>query len=220
MDERPLAGRCFFGIAVLLSLAVGIPARGADPATRPGTPRTITKDGVTTEVHAIGAGEPGADGWVAARSEQGGFTVELPGRYNDATISGKSVKGNTVLTHIIGMNIPGRGKFSATRMQGGDAPADDATAKAAMENMGNDNRPPASVTKNEQAGGVAYEVAVGRPDMSARLRCFARDGSLYMMIVEFPPDAPASISADIKRFFGSIKLDERNKKQGGAPTGH
>jgi len=75
------------------------------------------------------------------------------------------------------------------------------------EKMAADNRPFAKVTKIENAGGVIYECAVVGLHSAARLRYLVRDGSLFMMCVEYSPTAPAATDAAVNRFFDSLKVE-------------
>jgi hypothetical protein len=45
-------------------------------------------------MHRVQAGERGEDGWYAARSTEGGFSVKLPNKYNDGTIHSKGKDGS------------------------------------------------------------------------------------------------------------------------------
>ena len=86
---------------IALLLAPGLAAAGdeerdgaaAQPAPSPPTPRTV--------VHRRGAGEPGEDGWVAARDERGQFAVELPGRFADYTQTGVAAERSITIHGLV-----------------------------------------------------------------------------------------------------------------------
>lgn len=205
-------------LVIVGTLTTALPRVGlCDTTTQPAAPNQGGKEGIKTEVHAVGAGDPGPDGWVGARSEAGAFSVELPGRYNDATVTGKSVKGNVVVTHLVGVTVRGLGKFSVTRMLGGDRVADDAAAQDAAVGLAQGNRPPGRMTKVERPDGVAYDVTVVGAQTAARARFFARDGSMFVMIVEYPTLAAPPTDVDVNRFLGSFKVDPTRKPVGAAP---
>jgi hypothetical protein len=195
------------GVLIAFNQAIAAPAAPATAPSPTTLPVVIKKGDVTTEIRAIATGTRAADGWVSAHSELGHFHVMLPAPYNDFTVSGRSVKGNPVKTHALGMTIPGRAKFAILRMIGGDNPQDDATAKSIAESAAADNWPFSKLKTIDAKDGKAYEYTIVGPHSAARGRTFVREGTMFMMTVEYPPTAPKTLDADIDRFFDSFRLD-------------
>lgn len=185
--------RSILMLAILVS-AIGC---GDENAARPAqaSPKGI-------EFHRKAAGELGADGWYEATSTRGGFSVRLPGPFNDFTQTGLSSNGGKIVIHGIGRSTPGGVKYSAALMisvddkglpksQAGDSFARDGTLKARREVV------------CEGVRGI--EIHVQEPKSAAKMRGYDVDNKRYTLIAEYPSDANADVLAQVDKFLNSLK---------------
>lgn len=156
--------------------------------------------------YPAGAGEPSEDNWYEARSTGGGFSVLLPGPFKDFTQSAPTTDGKILSVHTLGMVTRAGVKFTATAMtrsdrkKFGQSEIDGVVER--FEKKG--------TLKSKRAislqGYPGVQFSVGDARMSARMRTYAVDDTLYQLIVEFPTSAEPSVGADIDKFLDSLTL--------------
>lgn len=154
------------------------------------------------------AGEPREDNWYEAKSTGGGFSVLLPGPFNDVTQSAPTTDGKILSVHTLGMVTPAGVKFSATAMTRSDKKkVGQSEVQGVVERFEKKG-----TLKSKRAislrGYPGIEFSVGDATVSARMRTYAVDDTLYQLIVEFPTSVEPSVVADINKFLDSLKLRE------------
>jgi hypothetical protein len=185
-------------------------ADSAPPKQPVATAEDLKKHGMV--MHRSQAGEPGKDGWCIAKSTGAGFSVELPGRFNDFSHANKAVDGVTMKLDAVGTTILPEMKFSAMAVKRSDGtfmPAKLEDFGKSFEKDGN------KVTKRaiEVHGHAGIEVHVKGKKSSAFFRLFRANGSTYQMIVEYPPIvSEESATANAQRFFNSFTFAKAEKE--------
>jgi len=138
------------------------------------TPSSVPNS-VTRQMNAIGAGSELPDEWVLATSSTGDFSVLLPGKYNDFQQSARTVVGNQLTTHTVGLTTKAGVKYSVTDFEGGDPkPADEFLAGiiTTFERSG-------SIEERhdlELEGQPGIQLVVSGPQSRATVRAFAFPG--------------------------------------------
>lgn len=159
----------------------------------------------------IGAGIEDEAGWVLAKSSTAGFTVLLPGKYNDFQQSATSQKGNPLTTHHVGMVTPAGVRYSVTAFEGGDPrpPGDFASDLiAGSEKTARvENR-----REFELDGSTGTQYDIISPRSRATTRVIEHEGLLYMIIAEYPPDAAATEADNITKFLTSFRPKPRTEE--------
>jgi len=163
---------------------------------------------VQMQMHQRMAGEPREDNWYEAKSTGGGFSVLLPGPFNDFTQAAPTTDGNILSVHTLGMVTPAGVKFSATAMTRSDKKKfGQSEVQGVVERFEKKG-----TLKSKRAislqGYPGIEFSVGDATVSARMRTYAVDDTLYQLIVEFPTSLEPSVVADINKFLDSLKLRE------------
>jgi hypothetical protein len=198
--------------AVFTSLAAGLASQpattraAATPATQPATTRAGADIQDPPKIHRMHAGRAGRDGWYAARSTGGGFTVSTPTAFNDITVSRRDPDGTIVTTHMVASSDFAGGRYSASASSsaGFTLPA---TATAAyvdtLSKLGEVRQ-----KRNVRSDGAdAMELEIKKETSVARYRIALHDNVIYTLTVELSGDAfpPASDAAAV-RFFESFRF--------------
>ncbi|MDJ0865901.1 MAG: hypothetical protein QNK03_07315 [Myxococcota bacterium] len=196
---------------IALLLAPGLAAGGdeerdgaaAQPAPSPPTPRTV--------VHRRGAGEPGEDGWVAARDERGQFAVELPGRFADYTQTGVAAERSITIHGLVHVRPGAFGtvqRFRATCTLYLDGPPPE--AEELFEQAIGDQERRGWVKERRRVEidgqpGLRYLVEDERSSIRGQL--YRLPDRMCVLIVESQLVSRVS-RADSERFFDSFELAE------------
>lgn len=159
-------------------------------------------------MHRTLAGEPDATGWCLAESSEGAFSVLLPGKFNDFTVTAPAGDGATVTTCIVGLVTEDGRRYSALRASRSDGKMQVDTLEPIAERFQRDGKLKAR-RPISMLGMSGIEIEAGDERSQATLRCLASGGTLFQMIVECPAGADqGAIAADIGRFFESFKVLE------------
>jgi hypothetical protein len=174
-------------LAGAASLAVmAMPARAA--------PRNV-------EMHRELACEPDAMGWCEARSTPGGFSVALPGRFNDFSVHGEASDGAPQRVHVVGTGDPDGTKFSAYAAVRSDGKVPPDALESYAQKLGGSHR------MLTQAGLPAVEITPppGKRT-SALVRMLRGKDRLYVLVAEVPNARSREMGAAVKRFMESFRL--------------
>jgi hypothetical protein len=157
------------------------------------------------EFHRQAAGEPGPDGWYEAQSTHGGFSVLLPGPFNDFTQTGLSEEGGKVIIHVVGMVSPMGVKYSALAMSSAD---DKGLPKSNLEGLATTAEKEGALRGKQEVvweGQRGVELYIKEAKTAAKTRGYDVGGTRYRLIAEFPSDAEPAVMADVDKFLGSLK---------------
>jgi hypothetical protein len=170
-------------------------------------PEDLQKKGVI--LHRVQAGEPDKTGWCLAQSTGGGFSVSLPGRFNDFSQNIKAEEGVTISSHTVGMTTLLGVKFTAMVMSRSDGKFKTNSVEDLADGFKKEGN---QVEKRSVkiAGYAGIEFSVKGKDSSAIFRVFKTRTSVYQMIVEYPPFLKEQ-AVDAKRFFESFTLAEKSE---------
>ncbi len=134
-------------------------------------------------MHRTQAGEPDSTGWMVAASTGGGFSVQLPLKFNDFTVTEADPKSAALRTHVVGARSQEGIKFTASRIvyrKGAES------AKSFFSR---------------------FEKAVERKgDAVVYRRAVLLESDLLLMIVEAPREHEALVEGLAKRFFDSLRI--------------
>jgi hypothetical protein len=158
----------------------------------------------------IGAGTEGHDGWVQAKSSTAGFSVLLPGKYNDFQQSATSEKGNPLTTHHVGMVTPAGIRYSVTAFEGGDPrPPGGVVSSIVARSEKN------SILENkvefelDGSTGLQYDLVTSRS--RATVRAIEYEGLIYLVVAEVPPELASREASNIARFLTSFRPKQRSE---------
>jgi hypothetical protein len=151
-------------------------------------------------MHRRAGGEPDADGWYPAVSTEGGFSVRLPGRFDDFTLP--TTRG---VMYIIGTLRPDGTQFTATAFQPPDL--GDAVDRMYKRADGTEASGRAKRLNIEELKGVEFRDA--RPGVNAgAVRFLHSDSTVYTLVVEYRQGTklPPDVERDAAVFFESFQL--------------
>ncbi len=141
-------------------------------------------DASAMTMHRMQVDARDVDGWQAADSTLGGFSVELPIPYNDLRIVATEDHGTTVFSDTVGGKTSGQLAWSATCIRRSDG------------TLGPKAPPP----------GTDERTTLGSP-VAAHTRNVVFDDASCVLTVEAQGEAPLPDQADIDRFLGSLRRD-------------
>ncbi len=152
----------------------------------------------------IGVGDEGPDGWVLATSSSAGFSVSLPGKYNDAQQFVKTLKGNALTVHQVGMQTPSGVTYTVIAFEGGDPkPKEEFLSEAVAKYAADWTVLKETALELDGEPGIHLELAMESSWVT--MRAYATEGMFYMLVVESPPGHVESEADNIRRFFESFK---------------
>jgi hypothetical protein len=196
-------------VAAMLTSIAAAPA--SQPATTPAQ-RATTRASADSDVqdppkiHRMHAGQPGQDGWYAARSTGGGFTVSTPTAFNDITVSRRDADGLLVTTHMVASSDFAGGRYSASASSsaGFTLPATAIASYVETLSKLGEVRQKRSVRSD---GADGMELEIKKEKTVARYRIAQHRNVVYTLTVEVAGDAfpPASDAAAVK-FFESFRF--------------
>jgi hypothetical protein len=137
-------------------------------------------------MHRKATGIPAANGWVEATSTGCGFTVLLPGPFNDFSQSAPTTDGSTLHTHAVGTRTIEGDKFTALCLTRDDGriPADWALHSAAALKKGHTvlNSQPISLPGLE-----GFDLHVAAPSGARMFARYLRSvDHAYQLTLEYP----------------------------------
>jgi hypothetical protein len=190
-------------LVVILIIALFFPACAGERADPPSasTPASI-------QFHRKGAGSPREDGFYEARSTGGGFSVLLPGPFNDFSQIGASRDGGKITLHAVGMVTPVGAQYTATAMTSADGKA---LPKSNLEEMAATAKREGTLQSKRTVifeGHSGIELYLKEPKTSAKMRGFDIEGTRYWLIAEFPSSAEKVVLEDVDKFLSSFKLNK------------
>jgi hypothetical protein len=156
-------------------------------------------------LHQVQAGERGDDGWYAARSTEGRFSVRLPNKYNDGTIREASGHAATAGTIYMLSAVADCGcKWVATLAK--DHPGIMGAFKQDLERPRRDK----SIVASTYKGRVAVEFSAARGSDGTGIaigrKVLAPDGVLVLSVI-CPVDQGEYARRDLKKFLDSLAWD-------------
>jgi hypothetical protein len=165
----------------------------------------LQKRGVT--MHRLQAGTLDSKGWCVAESAMGGFSVELPGRFNDYTQVAKATDGTKIEINGVAMVTLQGARYSAILLTRADGHYKDDVfddlVKISTQVKGT------RVEKKRViiAGNSGVEISIVGEASMARFRGFLTERGIYQMIVQYSSAFPEeALPEDVTRFFRSFSL--------------
>jgi hypothetical protein len=184
-----------------LLAAVLIPGLWIPSASAQGMPAGM-------KMHRLQAGEPDSSGWIVAKSTEGRFSVRLPLKFNDFTISETSSDEPVLRTFVVGTKSREGIKFTASRViyrKGAES------ARYYFARMQNQDPPAVAerVTRHTVNRMQAADLVMNTPTHSGRMRVVLAEPDLLLMIVEFPHSEKITAEQFVKPFFDSLSIDTK-----------
>jgi hypothetical protein len=181
------------GVATLryvFLLLMGLPLlASADPA-------------VSTFMHRIDAGSFDSTGWALAESTNGGFSVRMPGPFNDFTVSGDPA-GVAERMEGLGGKAPNGTVFTAIRL----FYKTKGTASSEFEKFKNgEGLPSAKVTATTVAGLAALDISYADDATAANERVILAGEDLVTLTIQAPLTASAPAQAMYQPFADSFRM--------------
>ena len=166
-------------------------------------------DSQTNRPHAVNFNEVAAgtlrnDGWVRAVSKSAGFSVLLPGKYNDFNQSTVTENGNDLKTHHLGMKTSDGVTYSVMALEGGD----EKTASEFLASLSKVARGDDSVHSRkdiELAGTPGVEHSVQNAESGAVVRGYVFKDLSYVLMAEYPSDLARTVSVNVQKFLDSFE---------------
>jgi hypothetical protein len=160
------------------------------------------------KMHRKQAGEPDPSGWMLAKSTEGRFSVRLPIRFNDFTLT-EAYPAPATRTHTVGARSSERIALVATRIEyrKGAAAAREYFAK--FEKGEAFGTRPELVTPLKVGALRAVDLVIRRPADISYQRVVLLDADLLMMSVEAPREHDADARLLAATFFDSLEVDAR-----------
>lgn len=154
------------------------------------------------EMHRTQAGALDAEGWAVAESSKGNFSVQLPCKFNDFSVTESS--GAVEKAHVLGcLQADGR-KFSATSVE---YRGEGSVAKQYFDAAARDGvLPDASAKALIFAGSPALEAAAVKNERCGFARMVRSGNRNLMLVVEAPVKACGDLQSVAIKFFESLKV--------------
>ncbi len=159
-------------------------------------------------MHRLQAGEPDESGWMLAASSQGGFSVRLPLKFNDFTVSESGAKSAVLLTHVVGAKSAEGIKFMASRIVYRDGLK---SAKRFFANyrrgkdMGGETT---RVFPHRIGEWQAVDVDFGDTGSVAYQRAVLLGADLLLLSIEGPREHDAAMQQLLPVFFTSLAINK------------
>jgi hypothetical protein len=188
-----------------LHQAVGVAATRAPEVAGP-TIEDLAKTGLT--LHHVQAGDPDTTGWCLARSTRGGFSIRLPGRFNDFS-QALGPGPDAAAMEVVGMETPLGVKFTAMRLPPPRPGTPSATGSLLDFLAGRWEHDGRAVQRRAVRidGREGGELAVSGGGQAALVRVLQTKDAAFQMMIDYPEPLQASIAGQASRFFDSFKLE-------------
>lgn len=180
----------FFVFALLCMVA---PLTALSQASRP-----------ALSMHRTQVGEPDSTGWMVAASTDGGFSVQLPLKFNDFTVTETDPKSAALRTHVVGAKSQEGIKFTASRIVYRKAADSAKSFFSKFEKAGSRSSRPRGPL--QVAGRKAVDSAERKGNAVVYQRAVLLESDLLLMIVEAPREHEALVEGLTKRFFDSLRI--------------
>jgi hypothetical protein len=161
------------------------------------------------KMHRKEAGTPDKSGWMLAKSTEGRFSVQLPLKFNDFTITEANPNTPAVRTYTVGARSSERIAVVATRIayRKGAAAAREYFARF-EKGQGLDAKAE-SVTPRRIGPLRAVDLVLKRPGGVVYERVVLLDADLLLMSVEAPRERDATAQQLAATFFDSLQVDAK-----------
>jgi hypothetical protein len=161
------------------------------------------------KMHRKQAGEPDKSGWMLARSTEGRFSVRLPLKFNDFTVTETDPNAPAARTYTVGARSSERIAVVATRIayRKGAAAAKEYFAR--FEKGQGLGAAPESVTPRRIGTLRAVDLVLKRPADVVYRRVVLLDAGLLLMSVEAPRERDATAQQLAATFFDSLQVDAK-----------
>jgi hypothetical protein len=161
------------------------------------------------KMHRKQAGEPDASGWMPAASTGGRFSVHLPMKFNDFTVTEKNPGAPVARTHTVGIRSSERIALVATRIEYRKGAQSAREFFARFEKGQGLEVAPESVKPLKLGALRAVDLTLKRPAEVSYQRVVLLDADLLMLSVEAPKEHDALAQELCARFFDSLKVDPK-----------
>jgi len=178
----------------------------AAPASQPTTTRGSADVQEPPKIYRMHAGKPGRDGWYAARSTGGGFTVSTPTAFNDITVGRHDADGMLVTTHMVASSDFAGGRYSASASSSAGVTLPATAIASYVETLSKlgEVRQKRSVRSDGIDG---MELEIKKDKTLARYRIAQHENVIYTLTVEVSGDVfPPASDAAATKFFESFRF--------------
>jgi hypothetical protein len=161
------------------------------------------------KMHRKQAGEPDPSGWMLAQSTEGRFSVRLPIKFNDFTVSEKDPRSPSSRVFTVGVRSSEKIALVASRIEYRQGAASAKQYFAKFEKGQDLGAKPESVTPRKLGPLRAVDVAVKRAADVAYYRVVLLDADLLMLTVEAPREHDATAQQLAATFFDSLQVEAK-----------
>jgi hypothetical protein len=154
-------------------------------------------------------GAPDEKGWMLARSSLGRFSVRMPMKFNDFTVTEKDPGAPSLRTHTVGIRSSERIALVATRIEYREGTA---AAKGFFERFETGRGfgvTPESVRQRKIGAQRAVDAVIRRGADVSYQRVVLLDADLLMLSVEAPKEHEALALELSAKFFESLRFDPK-----------
>jgi hypothetical protein len=204
--QGAIAMRTILLAAAMFTSIAAAPA--SQPATTLAQPATTRAADVQDppKIHRMHFGQLGRDGWYAARSTGSGFTISMPTKFNDITVSRHDADGMLVTTHMVASSEFTGAHYSASATSSAGFPLPPNAIGLYVETLSKlgEVRQKRSVRAD---GTDAMELEIKTEKTVARFRIAQRDNVIYKLTVEVTGQGiPPAEDAAAEKFFESFRF--------------
>jgi hypothetical protein len=162
------------------------------------------------KMHRKQAGEaPDAAGWMLARSTEGRFSVRLPLKFNDFTVTESNPGAPAARTHVVGVRSSEKIALTATRIVYRKGAASAKEYFARFEKGEGFGAKPESIKPLKLGQLRAVDLVIKRGAEVSYQRAVLLDSDLLLMIVEAPREHEPIIQQIVPTFFASLQIDRK-----------
>jgi hypothetical protein len=162
------------------------------------------------KMHRKQAGaDPDAAGWMLAKSTEGRFSVRLPLKFNDFTLTESNPGAPAARTFVVGMRSSEKIALTATRIVYRKGAASAREYFARFEKGEGLGAKPESVKPLKVGDLRAVDLALKRGADVSYQRVVLLDSDLLLMIVEAPREHDAIVQKIYPAFFDSLQVDAK-----------
>ncbi|MEZ4599015.1 MAG: hypothetical protein R2940_04415 [Syntrophotaleaceae bacterium] len=159
-------------------------------------------------MHRIQSGEIDQSGWSTAESTRGGFSVQLPGKFNDFTIEMLANDGTPIFNHTVGAITAEGVKFGASCIISDKYKSQKDSVNLFTDSIKETSRFfEKSLVRYQGLEGA--EVHCGNGVTNAYFRVFQDEHKLYFLIVDYPPVFEKEMLAHAMKFLHSFKINKQ-----------
>jgi hypothetical protein len=161
----------------------------------------------TPFMHRSQAGEPGPDGWCLAESTRGGFSVMLPGKFDDSLLKMATTTGGVSVFHSVATKTADGADFNAAYIEviGVRPPESESMVQVMVERFKNLG---GTVSKRDVvlSGSPGEQLHVEAQGTTAEMVILKTPTGDYMLAVQTFGSIGADLQKAIDRFLKSFKI--------------